>query len=92
MGMLLEGDERPDDADEAGVGVGVADQLPPHHDQDEPRHDARRWHRRHPREPRLGWSLDLVVDGVVPAVVPFVSEAEVVPLQAVRRVLLPPLH
>ena len=45
------GDQGPDDADEAGVGVGVPDQLPPDHDEDEPRHHARRRHRR--RRPPL---------------------------------------
>ena len=39
------GDQGPDDADEAGVGVGVPDQLPPDHDEDEPCHHARRRHR-----------------------------------------------
>ena len=37
-------DQGPDDANEAGVGVGIPDQLPPDHDQDEPRHHARRRH------------------------------------------------
>lgn len=56
---LLEGDERPGEADQAGVVVGVTDQLPPHHDEDQLRHHARRRHcRRHYRERANGRPLD----------------------------------
>lgn len=35
-----EGNEGPDQADQAGVGVGVSDELAPDHDKDEPSQDT----------------------------------------------------
>ena len=41
---LPESNERPYHTNEAGVRVGVADKLPPHHDQNETSHHTRRRH------------------------------------------------
>jgi hypothetical protein len=62
--VLPEGDEGPGEADEAGVRVGVADQLAPHHYEDQPRHHARRRHLVRPRCPRVRVSSGVRVLGV----------------------------
>jgi hypothetical protein len=81
------GDEGPDDTNKAGVGVGVPDQLPPDHDQDKPRHHARRRHRGRPHlavvlgvelggrvRPELGQGRPAVVGAVL-----ILGPAEIVP-------------
>jgi hypothetical protein len=62
--VLPEGDEGPGEADEAGVRVGVADQLAPHHHEDEPRQHARRRHLVRPPRPRVRVSSGVRVLGV----------------------------
>ncbi|BAS80872.1 Os02g0743450 [Oryza sativa Japonica Group] len=83
-----EADEGPDEADEAGVGVRVADELAPHHDQDEAGHHARRRHRRRRRHGLAGVGARRRRRLLVPCLrVPVhdapVPEAEIVPLHVV---------
>lgn len=44
VNYIPKGDEGPNETNEAGIGVGIADKLSPHHNKNQTGHHAGRWH------------------------------------------------